>query len=257
MHDFHSHSNYSDGEVLWSMVRAAQDAGLDGVGITDHCALPESESLRDDRAALGQTLDRTYERRRRGIERVREEATIPIYDAVEMDYDPAHEDRITDFLAEADFDYVIGSVHAVGDRPLQYPPHFADDTETELDAVVDRYFDELVAMIESGLVDVLAHPDLVERNPHLRDRATRDHYERVAKALVDARTVPEINAGRALRDDGWVHPCPVFLDALRAYDLEFTLGTDSHHPEEYEPRTEFLTDFADDHGLSVTTPHSL
>ncbi|WP_229770541.1 PHP domain-containing protein [Halorhabdus sp. CBA1104] len=121
MRDFHSHSNYSDGEVLWSMVQAAQEAGLDGVGIADHCQLPESDSVRDSRAALGHTLDVTYERRRRGIETVREESSIAVYDAVEMDYATHQEDRIAEFLDVAGFDYVIGSVHAVEDRPIQYP----------------------------------------------------------------------------------------------------------------------------------------
>jgi histidinol-phosphatase (PHP family) len=57
------------------MVRAAQEAGMDGVGITDHCMLPECERLRDDRATLGHTLDQTYERRRREIETVRARPT--------------------------------------------------------------------------------------------------------------------------------------------------------------------------------------
>lgn len=257
MYDFHSHSNYSDGEILWRMVRAAQEAGLDGVGITDHCMLPEHERLRDDRAALGHTLDQTYERRRRGIETVRAETDIEIYDAVEMDYDPDAEGRIADFLNDADFEYVIGSVHALDDRPIQYPPDFADETDRTLDALVDQYFDELVGMIDSELFDIAAHPDLVERTPHLSGRATDHHYERVAKALADSRTVPEINAGRALRDDGMVHPNPDFLDVLVDHDLQFTLGTDAHHPDEYEPRAAFLADFADEHGLDVTAPPSL
>ena len=131
------------------------------------------------------------------------------------------------------------------------------ETDRELDALIDRYFDEIVAMIDSELFDIAAHPDLVERTPHLPGRAMEHHYERVAGALSDSRTVPEINAGRALRDDGVVHPNPDFLDVLVDHDLQFTLGTNAHHPDEYEPRAAFLADFADEHGLDVTVPPSL
>lgn len=112
-------------------------------------------------------------------------------------------------------------------------------------------------MIESGLFDIAAHPDLMERNPHLSGRATAEHYERVVEALADARTVPEINAGRALREDGFVHPTPEFRGTILEYDVTFTLGTDSHHPDEYEPRVELLTSFAVQHDLDVTAPPSL
>lgn len=257
MRDFHSHSNYSDGTVLWSMVQAAEEAGLDGVGIADHCLLPESDTLRDARAALGHTLDETYERRRRGIRVVRQEASIEVYDAVEMDYVAHQEDRIAAFLDEADFDYVIGSVHAVDDRRIQYPPNFADDTDGELDAVVDEYFEQLLAMIESGLFDIVAHPDLVERNPSLRGRASTEHYEQVADALEHARALPELNAGRALREDGSLHPTTEFFAVLREHDVTFTIGTDSHHPDEYAPRMEFLTSVLEDHEVTAASPPSL
>jgi histidinol-phosphatase (PHP family) len=239
------------------MVDAAAAAGLDGVGITDHCTVTDREGLWNRSATYGFALDVTYERRRRGIERVREETDVEVYDGVEMDYFPASEDRIAAFLDEAAFDYTVGSVHAVDDRNVQVPPAFADDTAAERDRVVDRYFDNLVAMIESELFDVAAHLDVVERNHALRGRATRDHYGRVARALADSRTVPEVNAGRALREMEVVHPDPTFFDILREHDVRFTVGTDSHEPGEYAPRVDFLRSFFEEHGLEPVAPPSL
>ncbi len=257
MRDFHVHSNYSDGEFLRSMVRAAEAAGLEGVGFADHCNVASRDGPESMRGVYGFNLDLTYERRRRGIERLREDFDLAIYDAVEMDYDPRDEAAIDAFLSEAGFDYAIGSVHAVDGDNVQVPSHFAAMSETERDAVVDEYFDRLVALVESELFDIAAHVDLLERTPPLRGRATEVHYRRVARALADSRTVPEVNAGRALTDAGIVHPGERFLEVLRDHDVAVTVGTDSHHPDELPDRAAALEDFFDERGLEPVAPDGL
>ncbi|GAB3665457.1 PHP domain-containing protein [Halopiger thermotolerans] len=257
MRDFHIHSNYSDGENLGEMVGAAEAADLEGVGFADHCNVSSRDRLERMRGRYGFNLDLTYERRRRAIERLREQRSIEIYDAVEMDYDPRDADAIADFLEEADFDYAIGSVHAVDGGNVQVPSNFADLSDDALDDVVDEYFDHLVSLVESELFDVAAHVDLIERTGSLRGRATTDHYRRVARAFADSRTVPEINAGRALTDEGIVHPTDEFLEILREHDVAVTVGTDSHAPGEIGDRADFLEDFCAREGLEPAAPPSL
>jgi len=255
--DFHLHSSYSDGAFLPAMVDAADAAGLEGVGLADHCVVTEREAARDERARYGFTLDQTYERRRRAIEQARERADVEIYDAVEMNYEPRDEERIGEFLADAEFEYSLGSVHAVDGRSIQSASAFAGLSEAERDRVVDRYYENLVALVESELFDVAAHLDLTERTPPLRGRATEDHYRRAAEALADSRTVPEINAGRALRDAGIVHPSEPFLDALRERGVGVTVGTDAHRPGEIGDRAAFLERYLDDRGIDPVAPPGL
>jgi len=255
--DYHVHSNYSDGGFLFRMARAAEEAGLTGVGFADHCTVTEREERRDERAAYAFNLDLTYQRRRRGIERVREEFDLAVYDAVEMDYEPRDEPAIESFLDEAGFDYAIGSVHELDGANVQVPSNYADRADDALDALVDEYFDRLVSLVESGLFEVAAHPDLIERTEPLRGRATEAQYDRVAHAFADSRTVPEINAGRALTELDLVHPSEGLLSSFREYDVGVTLGTDSHDPEEIGPRAEFLADFAAERDLEPVDPPGL
>ena len=257
MRDFHVHSTYSDGRFLPSMIRAAEECGLDAVGIADHCTVSPRGFPQDRRAELGFNLDATYERRSRGIDRLRETANVGIYDAVEMDYDPRDEDEIRSFLSEAAFDYVIGSIHVVGDIDIQSPSAVAGLSSAELDGVIDRYFENLIAMIESGLFDVAAHPDLFERTEPLQGRATGEHYHRAARAFVDSRTVPEINAGRALTESELISPSATFLDVLREHDVRFTVGSDAHRPGEIGGRIEFLSAFVKERDIETVTPPSV
>ncbi|WP_227355566.1 PHP domain-containing protein [Haladaptatus salinisoli] len=254
MQDCHIHSNYSDGTFLSAMVRAAEETEFTGVGFADHCNVSPRDVMADTRALQGFNLDVTYERRRRAIRRLREDAAVEIHDAVEVDYEPRDETRIRNFLEEGEFDYALGSVHWIDDANVQVESNFSGKTADELDAIVDRYFEKLVALVESELFEVAAHVDLVERTEALRGRATREHYRRTARALADSRTIPEINAGRALTDAGVVHPDSGFLDVLREYDIPVAVGTDSHRPDEIGRRAEFLAELLADRDLEPVAP---
>ncbi|MFC6824449.1 PHP domain-containing protein [Halopelagius fulvigenes] len=250
MYDYHVHSNYSDGDFLPSMLRAAEAAGLAGVGIADHCTVVPDEEMRRFRDVYGFTLDQTYPRRRRAIETLRDRYEIEVYDAAEMDYEPSAEGEIRAFLDEAEFDYTVGSVHALDGTNVHHEEHFAEMPEADRRDAVERYFEKVVALAESELFEVAAHVDLVERNAALRGLATEEQYERVARAFAGSRTVPEINAGRVLDDYGEFHPTPALFSALRREGVEFVVGTDAHAPDELVARADVLREFVASEGVS-------
>jgi len=254
MQDFHVHSNYSDGSFLRGMVAAAEQAGLEGVGFADHCNVASREPAERMRNLYGFSLDQTYKRRRQALETLRETSSIEIYDAVEMDYDPRDEVAIGEFLETAAFDYTIGSVHAVDGKNVQVASNFADHSEGELEAVAETYVEHLLSLVESELFDVAAHVDLIERTDPLCGRLTDDHYRQIARAFADSRTIPEINAGRAMTDKQLVHPDPTLVSMLCEFDVPFTLGTDAHRPVEVEPRVQFLEQYLETNGIDPVGP---
>ncbi|MFW6316986.1 MAG: PHP domain-containing protein [Halorubrum sp.] len=247
--DVHAHTSYSDGSGIPLMVDAAEAAGLDAVGFTDHCSL--SEAWRDERLLWNRNFDRTYVRRRTALSIVADRTDLAIYDAVEMDYERELEAAIAGFLDEAGFDYAIGSVHYVAGRQVFPFESFADASDAERRAFVDDYYDAVVSLVESELFDVLAHADLIENHPALRGLTTDAHRGRVAAACADSRTVPEINAGRA-GDRGefdLFHPTEPLLEAFRDRDVEFVVGTDSHDPADFADRVPRLERFLDETGI--------
>ena len=272
MYDYHVHSNYSDGSFLREMAEAAADAGIEGVGFADHCNVSDSEEMHEWKLLDGATLDRTYPQRREAIEALRDRVDVEVYDAVEMDYEPGQEGRIRKFLAEADFDYALGSVHhldvgqkfdageasgaseefvSVGDES-----HAESLSPDQRRAFVDDYYDAVTKLIRSELFDVVAHLDFFENNAVLRGLSTQDHYEQVADALADSRTVPEVNAGFVGEwgDYDEFFPAPAFLDVLLDRGVEVTVGTDSHNPEEFDRRVPKLLDLLEERGIDPVSP---
>ncbi|WP_265112462.1 PHP domain-containing protein [Halosolutus halophilus] len=252
--DFHVHSNYSDGQSLPEMVAAAERAGLDAVGITDHCNVSARSVPMQAKRELGFNLDLTYERRRDALDRLRAAADVSIYDGVELDYDPRDEPELETFVDEAGFDYTIGSVHELDGECIFDRSSFADCTEAERRTLVDDYYHKIVALLEFDAFDVLGHVDAIERTPELRGYAGTEHYERVADALVESSTVPEINAGTVTVEYGKYHPAPEFLEVLRDRDVQFVPGTDAHRPDEVLDRVPLLADRFAEVGLESTSP---
>ncbi|RQH02668.1 PHP domain-containing protein [Natrarchaeobius oligotrophus] len=243
--DLHVHTTHSDGSDIREMVAAADEAGLDAIGLADHCILHEDDFRRCDRT----NFDETYLERRREIDRLQSTFDVTILDGVEMNYDPDYHDEIRSFLERAGFDYTIGSVHYADEYHIAKTGWFASVGEADRAAAVDHYVDWQLQLIESELFDIVGHLDLCERSSELRGRITDDQYDAFVEALGRSRSVPEINAGRVFDDYGAVHPNPKVLDRFLDAGIRFVLGTDAHTPAELRDRVEYLTGFEADQGL--------
>jgi histidinol-phosphatase (PHP family) len=252
--DYHVHSTYSDGYFLPVMAKRAQEFGLDGVGFADHCIISEREEARTSRAVQGFTLDQTHQRRSTAIEHLRKTIDIDIYDAVELDYAPEDEDAIGEFLSSTDFDYTLGSVHRINERNLQNESLFSSLTDSECADVVDTYVDRFVSLVRSGHFDIAAHPDLFERNQHLRGYATTANYERIARSFESSDTIAEINAGRVDTAYGKFHPNSELLTVLLDHDIDMSIGTDSHHPDAFDNRLPKLNALLERRNVTPTSP---
>ena len=197
-YDLHTHTTYSDGSDIREMVEAATDAGLEGIGLTDHCIPYEDSFGRSDRYPF----DGTYEDRRTEITDLRadDDVELEILDGAEVNYDPTREEEIRELLANAEFDYVIGSVHYTDVYDVAGPRELARASASTKRETVETYLDWQCRLLESGMFDVLGHLDLPQRSPALRGVMTGDDYQRLADALAASETVPEINAGRLERE---------------------------------------------------------
>ena len=82
---------------------------------------------------------------------------------IEADFIPGREDRMAELLAGRDFDYVVGSIHFVGDGALDYDLYDIWTAATSPEKVWRTYFEWLGrGRARAGMFDILAHPDLVK-----------------------------------------------------------------------------------------------
>jgi histidinol-phosphatase (PHP family) len=155
---------------------------------------------------------------------------------IEADWVGGVEDRIASVLGARDFDYVLGSVHFIGEGAVDHDRWDVWELERgDPDRVWARYFEALAAAARSGLFDVMAHPDLVKvwgpaRPGPERDR--RHYYEVAVEAFAEAGVAAEVSTAGLRKPVAELYPAPAFAAMLAEAGVPLTISSDAHLPEE-------------------------
>jgi len=166
---------------------------------------------------------------------------------IEMDFVPGAEDRTANLLEARDFDYVVGSVHFIGDDAVDHEGFDIWDEAGDPDRVWSRYFETLAAAARSGLFDILAHPDLVKvwgRGRPTPDRDLRSFYEPAVEAIAESGVAVEVSTAGLRKPVGELYPSLAFAEMCVEAGAAFALSSDAHLPEHvgygYDRAVEFL-----------------
>ncbi len=154
---------------------------------------------------------------------------------LEVDFVPGAEDRTANLLDSHDLDYVLGSVHFVGDRAVDHEGWDIWTRQGDPDEVWRRYFEALAAAARSGLFDVLAHPDLVKVWGRARPRPERDprfYYEPAVEAIAEAEVAVEVSTAGLRKPVAELYPAAEFAAMCLEAGASFTLSSDAHAPVE-------------------------
>jgi histidinol-phosphatase (PHP family) len=154
---------------------------------------------------------------------------------VEADFVPGREDRMAALLDARDWDYVIGSVHFVGEQAVDHADWDVWKTTFESpEKVWRRYFEMLGEAAGSGLFDVLAHPDLVKVWGAERPRPEGDlrrFYELAIEAIASSGVAVEVSTAGLRKPVGERYPAPAFLAMCLEAGCPIALSSDAHLPE--------------------------
>jgi histidinol-phosphatase (PHP family) len=206
---------------------AAEEAGVEELGVSEHLyrfaqALELwrhpfwEQQARDDLAAY--------------CEFVR---TTPLRLGIECDFVPGAEDRIANLLEAHDFDYVIGSVHFIGEGAVDHEGYDAWESDGDPDSIWRRYFETLAEGVRSGLFDIVAHPDLVKvwgRARPFPEHDPRSYYEPAVEAIAETGIAVEISTAGLRKPVEEIYPAPAFAEMCVEAGAVFALSSDAHVP---------------------------
>ena len=173
----------------------------------------------------------------------------PLRLGIECDFVPGAEDRTATLLEARDFDYVVGSVHFVGEAAVDHEGWDVWEGKGDPDEVWRRYFEALAECARSGLFDILAHPDLVKvwggARP-LPERDPRHYYEPAVEAIAESGIAVEVSTAGLRKPVGELYPAPAFAEMCVEAGASFALSSDAHLPEQvgfgYDRALEFLAE---------------
>jgi histidinol-phosphatase (PHP family) len=163
---------------------------------------------------------------------VREETDLKL--GIEADFIPGREDRMANLLDAREWDYVVGSIHFVGDESLD-TEEFSIWTKTASpDRVWTRYFEMLAEAAQSGLFDILAHPDLVKvwgRDRPIPDGDLRRFYYPAMEVIADCDVAVEVSTAGFRKPVAEIYPAPAFLEMVVDAGKPIALSSDAHTPD--------------------------
>jgi histidinol-phosphatase (PHP family) len=228
--DYHAHKRlcgHATGEIDEYVERAA-GLGLLEIGFADH--VPMEIWGRPDSSLTMRLADvPTY------LAEVREAQAhyggrVRVRIGWEADFVPGKERELRDFLAAHPCDYIIGSVHFLGDWGFDDARELSRWDHRAVDEVYQEYLSTLLQAIDSRLFDIVGHADLVKKFGHRASQDLAPWYECLAEAIAQAGMAVEINTSGLRKPVGEMYPHADLLRACIAAHVPVVLGSDAHQP---------------------------
>lgn len=238
---YHTHTQYSDGTgSVDDVIQAAIAAGLTQIGLSCHAPLPYATDWAMQTDRLGDYVQEIQAARQRYRDR------IQVLLASEVDYIP--DDRILAFQQEVvvpqPFDYLIGSVHVLGD---EYPPcqhnssredfeHILARDYGDVPAMVSDYYARVRQMLGRPRLRIVGHLDLIK---HWNEgayyfREDEPWYQAAVEetllAIRDAGVSVELNTSAWYKGLSTPYPSPWILERCRDLGIPVLISSDAHQP---------------------------
>ncbi|MGK2933204.1 MAG: PHP domain-containing protein [Solirubrobacterales bacterium] len=176
----------------------------------------------------------------------------PVKAGIEADYVAGAEEKLDRMISPRPFDYVIGSVHFIGDKSIDTEEFTVWDGTGDPDGIWRRYFETIAMAARSGLFDILAHPDLVKvwgRAQRLPSRDLRFYYEPAIEAIAESGVTVEVSTAGLRKSVGEIYPAPGFMEMCVEAGASFALSSDAHEAGQIGFEYPAALDFLRDHGV--------
>lgn len=236
--DYHIHTRmcrHAEGEPREYVERAAE-LGMREMGFADHLPfLGGWEPLHDLTDDWAMRVDELDEYCSVVQQLAREYAgDVSILLGIEADFIPATLEDTAAVLAQYPFQYVIGSVHIVGDRFGFDHPEMADRLPAYgIDRIHLESLDLTRQLAEAGLFDVVGHFDHAKKFGPPSDAGTVAAAATAAlHAVAAAGMCVEINTGGLRKAIGETFPGPELVAEARKLGIRLVLGSDAHKPRD-------------------------
>ncbi|WP_334074005.1 MULTISPECIES: histidinol-phosphatase HisJ [Paenibacillus] len=234
--DYHTHHARCGHAVgsLEEYVRRGIEIGLSQIGLSDHMPL-----LHVDPAAYYPEMAMPMEELPRYVEEAfslkeKYRGQIDVRVGLEGDYIEGWEEQIEGIVRAYPWDYVIGSVHFLGEWDVSDFRQVHHWEGQDVFAVYERYYDAVAKAAATGFYDIMGHLDVIKRFGHRPDDArqaeTAALERRALKAVRAAGVAMELNASGLSKPVAEMFPSRRVLAAAVELGIPLTVGSDAHDP---------------------------
>lgn len=239
-YNFHSHTQFCDGRVSMEvMVVAAINAGMKHWGFSPHSPVPFESPCNMLETDVKPYLDEVE--RLKGVYGDR----INLYSSMEIDYLGDQWCASMPYFQSMPLDYRIGSVHFVPsdegyvdvDGSFEsFKGKMARYFDNDIRHVVELFYRQSIAMVETGGFDIIGHLDKIGHNASLFCPGIEDEkwYRELAYALIDLviekGLLVEINT-KTFESAHRFFPELRYWDRIVGSARGIVVNSDAHYPD--------------------------
>ena len=160
------------------------------------------------------------------------------------------------FLAQGNFDLVIGSIHVIDDIDIYNPKFFADKDKL---TAYRKYFSAMAEEVAVEDFDVLGHIDYICRvapyeNSEIYYETFKPEIDEVLKILVERKKILELNT-RRLNNNIALKGLERVYKRYKDLGGEFvTIGSDAHVIDAVGANFDVALNFVENLGLKILSP---
>jgi histidinol-phosphatase (PHP family) len=223
--DYHMHTLadvYGKHEPV-EYIKIAKEKNLDEIGFSEHFHIkPKYYSLKykqlPEYIKMVQSLKNT--------------AGIPLKLGIEMDFVPGLEEEIRKIIESNPFDYIIGSVHFIGNWDFDNPEKISSYDKWDLYKLYQVYFNMIKQAAKSKLFNIIGHIDLIKIFGFKPKRDISNLLEDTIEILGKCNVCIEVNTSGLRKPCREIYPSEKLLKMSFDKGVQITLGSDAHKPED-------------------------
>lgn len=216
--DYHNHPQahredlpYSP-KVLQPWADKARELGLRDIAFTDH-----------DRYKAGVCFDQ--------VDLLRENnPDIKFRSGIELDNDPETSAEGRKWVEKNwdKLDFVLGSVHFVKDFPFDHPHYIPQYANYDINELYVEYYSNIRTIASSGLVDSMAHLDLIKIFNFFPTIVMDDIYHETLDVIKSHDLSIEISTAGIRKPTGKIYPDNKIIQMAKDKGITFTIAADAH-----------------------------
>lgn len=230
LHTHHFRCGHADGNIR-DYIEAGLAAGLSVIGISDHTPyFGYDEDQPFPRIAMGKQAFAGYVEE---VLKLKQEyaGRIDVLLGIESDFFPEHLGAYRNMLNQYPFDYIIGSVHSVGEVSIFNKNRWKGLSQEEKVSSKEAYYDLIRQSARSGMFQIMGHIDAMKGNyPAFTDIPAAQAIDDTLKTIAEHGVAIEINtSGKTKLSGGW-YPDDSILERALHFGVSVTFGSDAHVP---------------------------
>lgn len=230
LHNHHNRCGHAEGN-LEQFARGAFAKGIKVFGWSDHAPLfahPDDRPRPRIQMAKSEWHGYLLEASELRKQLMEELPGFDVRIGVEADYIPGTEAVYRQMLARPELDFVLGSVHEVGNWHIYHPDTW--DSVDDFDEFHLGYWRTVRQAAQCGLFDVISHLDAIRAKVPAAKADMSNEIQETLDCIADTGVAVEIN-GSGVRRVGAPFPHPALLEGLVARGVPITYGSDAHKVE--------------------------